>query len=199
MKRWGILGGALVLSFAVAACSADTTDTTAANRDQAVGTAGNTNANTTADREFVQKQLAMGQHEIQLGQLAQQKGSHAEVKRFGEMMVRDHRMAGDELKQISSKLATGTSGSAADAADDVRDDHKDAMEDLNGVTGRDFDRKYIDQMIDDHEKAVNDLERISGNGGTELRQWAAKTLPKVQQHLEQARTIKETLDQAGNK
>jgi predicted outer membrane protein len=49
-------------------------------------------------------------------------------------------------------------------------------------------------MVDHHEKAVNELERRAENGSTEVRQWAAKTLPKVQQHLEQAKTIKETLD-----
>ena len=109
------------------------------------------------------------------------------------MMVRDHTAAGQELKQIHSQLAA-TNAENRTTTDDARDDHKDALEDLQGLSGREFDQKYMDLMVDHHEKAVNELERRAENGSTEVRQWAAKTLPKVQQHLEQAKTIKETLD-----
>lgn len=206
MKRLASWSGALALALAVTACGGDnTTDTantqTGARDNAAVGTAGAGTNNAAAEREFVEEHLAMGEHEIALGQLAQQKGSHPEVKRFGEMMVRDHRSAGEELKQLRTQLGTtGTTGTAGtnNAGEDMREHHRESVEELQKLSGREFDREYIDLMIEDHEKAVNELERISGNGSTELRQWAAKTLPKVQQHLEQARQIKETLDQAGD-
>lgn len=200
MKRWASLGSALTLALAVTACAGDTTPdntantpNTAARDGAAVGTAGN--ASLEADRDFVREHVAMGESEVALGRLAAQKGTHAEVKRFGEMMVRDHTAAGQELKQIHSQLAPGATAENRAATDtDARDDHKDALEDLQGLSGREFDRKYMDLMVDHHEKAVNELERRAESGSTEVRQWAAKTLPKVQQHLEQARTIKETLD-----
>lgn len=72
------------------------------------------------------------------------------------MMVRDHRMAGEDLKAISAKLpAEDRDTSRADA----RDDHKDAVDELKDLSGRDFDKKYIDLMVDDHEKDVKELER----------------------------------------
>ena len=195
MNGWIKLGSAMALAVAVSACSGDNATTT--NRDNAaVGTSGNANTTLAEDRDFIREHLAMGDSEIALAQLAEQKASHPEVKRFAEMMVRDHRMAGDELKEISAKLP------AADrttADTDARDDHKDAVDDLKDLSGRDFDKKYIDLMVDDHEKAVNDLERKAGSGSAEVRQWASKTLPKVQQHLDQARTIKDTLDKAGDR
>ena len=201
MKRMATLGGALALALAVTACAADDTPGTTANpnaRDtSAVGTSGA--ATLAGDREFIEEHVAMGDSEVALGELAAQKGTHAEVKRFGELMVREHRAAGLELKQIHSQLAANTAAPNARATDtDARDDHKDAIEDLQGLTGRDFDRKYMDLMVEHHEDAVSDLERKAENGSTEVRQWAAKTLPKVQQHLAQAKTIKETLDQAGD-
>ena len=204
MKRWATLGSALTLALVVTACAGDnatenTANTPNAARDNAaVGTSGNTNV--AADREFIREHVAMGESEVALGRLAAQKGTHAEVKRFGEMMVRDHTAAGQELKQIQSQLAASTTADNRAAADaDARDDHKDALENLQGLSGREFDRKYMDLMVDHHEKAVNELERRAENGSTEVRQWAAKTLPKVQQHLEQAKTIKETLDNAGER
>jgi putative membrane protein len=197
MKRWATLGSALTLALAVTACAGDTTtdntaNTPAARDTAAVGTAGNNNL--AADRDFIREHVAMGESEVALGRLASQKGTHAEVKRFGEMMVRDHTAAGQELKQIHAQLAAANAENRPAADTDARDDHKDALEDLQGLSGREFDRKYMDMMVDHHEKAVNELERRAENGSTEVRQWAAKTLPKVQQHLEQAKTIKETLD-----
>jgi putative membrane protein len=198
MKRWATLGSALTLALAVTACAGDnatenTANTPNAARDNAaVGTSGNTNL--AADADFIREHVAMGESEVALGRLAAQKGTHAEVKRFGEMMVRDHTAAGQELKQIHSQLAATNAENRTTTDTDARDDHKDALEDLQGLSGREFDQKYMDLMVDHHEKAVNELERRAENGSTEVRQWAAKTLPKVQQHLEQAKTIKETLD-----
>jgi putative membrane protein len=204
MKRWMTLGAAMTLALTVTACGNDNTANKTANNantgrdNSAVGTAGTANNTLAEDRDFIREHLAMGESEIALGQMAAQKATHPEVKRFAQMMVRDHQMAGDELKQISSKLPADSDANNT-AKTDARDDHKDAVDDLKDVSGRDFDKKYIDRMIDDHEKAVNDLERKAGNGSTEVRQWASTTLPKVQQHLDQAKTLKETLDKAGNK
>jgi len=57
----------------------------------------------------------------------------------------------------------------------------------------------MERMVKDHEEAVRELERKAENANNpEVRQWASKTLPKVQQHLERARTIQETLEQSGD-
>ena len=187
MKNWMRLGGALALAMAVTACAGDDApDTAAANRDASTPPVGTSGA-AGADAEFVRDQLEMGEEEIALGQLAQERGTHPEVKRFGEMMVREHRAAGEELKQVA-----GANTAAATRQDD---DLQETLDDLRKLSGRDFDRKYIEEMIDDHEEGVREVERRAENASNpELRQWAAKTLPKMQQHLELARTIKETLD-----
>ena len=216
-NRWIQLSGALTLALAVSACAGDSDN--AANNNSApassggaaVGTAGSggnnaaANANNArADQEFVQEQLAMGEAEIALGQLAQQRGQHAEVKRFGEMMVRDHRAAGQELKEIMSNVNAGQSGTAAGTESarntDAHKDHQEALEELRKLSGREFDREYISRMVKDHEEAVSDAEKKAENASNpQVRQWAAKTLPKMQQHLERAKTIQETLEQAGNR
>jgi putative membrane protein len=54
-------------------------------------------------------------------------------------------------------------------------------------------------MVKDHEAAVRDVERKAENAdNADVRQWAAKTLPKLQQHLEQAKTLQETLENAND-
>ena len=40
--------------------------------------------------------------EIELGRLAAERGTSAQVKKFGQMMVDDHTKAGDKLMTIAS-------------------------------------------------------------------------------------------------
>ena len=200
-NQWMRLGGVMVFALAVGACAGDTPqeNQTAANapaaRDGATAGTSGTNQNN-ADREFIREQLAMGEREVELGRLAAQKGTHPEVKRFGEMMVKDHQMAGQELKQIMSQATTGTSGdTAARAGDDKAEEHREQLEEFRKLSGREFDKKYIDQMVEDHQKTVDALENKAENANNAgVKQWASKTLPKVQQHLERAKTIQETLE-----
>ena len=216
MKAWMSTGGALLLAATVSACAGDSGNQSNNNEaakpgDAAVGTAGsgsaaagdNASNSARADMEFVQKQMAMGEAEIAMGQLAQKKGTHPEVKRFGEMMVRDHRMAGQDLKEVlaNANNQTGTAaGTDSPRNTDEHGDHKEHMEELQKLSGREFDRQYIDQMVEDHEEALRDVERQAENAtNPQVRQWAAKTLPKMQQHLERAKTIQETLEQGNNK
>ena len=190
MKRVIQTTAALALAVALSACAGDTTPdaTRTTGTGGAVGTTGDINA----DRDFLEEQLAMSTAEVELGRLAQERGQHADVKEFGAMMVRDHQMATDELRPLASRITTGQPLSTDS------DDHRDLMEDLSKLSGLEFDRKYIDEMIDDHQDGVKDLQDKAENAADpDVKQWAAKRLPSIRQHLERARAIKETLDNAG--
>ena len=53
-----------------------------------------------ADAKFAVTAANGGMAEVMIGKLAQDKGS-AKVKQFGEMMVKDHSMANDELMTLA--------------------------------------------------------------------------------------------------
>ncbi|MES1159871.1 MAG: DUF4142 domain-containing protein, partial [Bacteroidota bacterium] len=67
---------------------------------------------------------AGGMEEIQLGQLAQQKGLSQDVKAFGAMMERDHSKAGDRLtglaKERNIMLPTTISPDGQKMAEDLQ-------------------------------------------------------------------------------
>jgi putative membrane protein len=193
MKRLIRFTTALGLAMTIGACTGDDT-TRRTDRNAGQGGAVGTSGSVEADVNFLQEQLQMGTAEIELGRLAQQRGTHADVKAFGAMMVRDHQTAAQELKPLASKVsASAQSNARANDAEDTQE----KMEDLSKLSGREFDRKYIDMMIDDHEKAVKDVEgRAENAANPDVKAWAARTLPKMRQHLERAKTIKETLDRA---
>ena len=64
------------------------------------------------------------------------------------------------------------------------------MNKLATLSGADFDRSYINLMVKDHEKDVKAFER-QGTKGTDpdVRAWAAKMLPTLRAHYQQARDI----------
>ena len=150
-----------------------------------------------ADAEFVKEQLAMGMGEVALGKLAQQRGSHPDVKKYGEMMETDHRMAGEELKEIANRTNANRGEGRDDATKNAHGDHKEVSEELSKLSGRDFDRRYIEQMIEDHEEGVKDVEaRAERAENPQIREWATKTLPKMRNHLAKAKLVQETLQRA---
>jgi len=109
-------------------------------------------AGTMQDRDFVHSALEGGMAEVQLGQLAAQKGSSADVKQFGERMVTDHTKLDDQMKQVAKQL-------------DVRMPKKLSKKDkelltkLQGLSGKRFDDTYIDAMVKDHKKDLEDFKQ----------------------------------------
>jgi putative membrane protein len=61
---------------------------------------------------------------------------------------------------------------------------------MMGLSGDAFDREYMNMMVKDHEKAVKDFEKVSTKAkDPDVRAFAAKTLPTLREHLQQARDI----------
>ena len=54
------------------------------------------------DSSFMKNAAEGGMSEVELGQLAQQKGNNPAVKDFGAMMVKDHSAANDKLKALAA-------------------------------------------------------------------------------------------------
>lgn len=58
---------------------------------------------TSADQEFVQKAAAGGRMEVEQGKAAAAKASNAQVKAFGNMLVKDHTAANQQLMAIAKR------------------------------------------------------------------------------------------------
>jgi putative membrane protein len=190
MKRWTNVMLALCVAAAATACTGDR----AANKaeEKAVGTSGTAAEPKAdmADRDFVGDMMADGRAEVELGKLAQQKASSKQVKDFAAMMVRDHIKTGAELKTVASNANIDMSKVDADM-----DHGRDTRDRLATLSGMEFDREYIKAMVDGHEKAVKDIENKANHADNgHVKQWAAKMLPTVTKHLEQARDIHDSLE-----
>jgi putative membrane protein len=60
-------------------------------------------------------------------------------------------------------------------------------------SGADFDKAYINLMVDEHESAVDLFQDGADDGNPQVQAFAAKYLPKLRQHLEQAEQLDKSL------
>jgi putative membrane protein len=61
---------------------------------------------------------------------------------------------------------------------------------LQSKQGADFDKAYIHDMVKDHEADLAEFRREAENGkDPDVKAWAQKTLPTLEQHLESAKQV----------
>lgn len=164
------------------------TETTGTTSTSSTGSSGGTISSLDDnDKEFMIKAAQGGMAEVTLGQMASSKGMDAGVKNFGNRMVTDHSKANDELKQLAL-----TKGMALPAGPDK--ESQDLAGKLSKASDQDFDKAYINAMVEDHEKDVAEFEKASSQAkDPDLKAWAAKTLPTLQDHLKMAKETKAKL------
>lgn len=169
-ERWlGVLVALVALAFALPLCAAD-------------------KGLSEADKKFFTEAASGGMMEVQLGQLAKDKAQSQDVKNFGSRMVTDHGKANDELKQLAQqkKWTLPTT---------LEPKHKSMVEKLQKVSGSEFDKQYMKGMVNDHAKDVADFRNATQKvKDPELKAWAGKTLPVLDQHHQLA---KETAGKVG--
>ncbi len=85
-------------------------------------------------------------------------------------------------------------------ASDIGKENKRIKTNLEKLSGADFDRVYIPQMVTDHNGDIALYRRQSQQSDDkDLKNWAAEDLPLLQEHLRLARSIQENLTGSGRK
>jgi len=132
------------------------------------------------DSDFVTKAAQGGMAEVAMGRLAVQNGSDPAVKSFGQRMIDDHTKANGELKACVAKKGIAVPANV----DSKQQATIDRLSKLNGAA---FDKAYMRDMVKDHQEDVAEFQRESNNGADpDIKAFAAKTLPTLQEHLKLA-------------
>jgi len=138
---------------------------------------------TSADRTFIMEAAAGGMAEVQMGKLATEKASSEDVKRFGRMMVDDHTKANNELMKIAKDKQLMPPHALKPQAQETYDK-------LSKLSGEQFDRQYMQEMVEDHAKDVAEFKKASQSASDpDVKEFAASTLPTLQKHLDDAKDI----------
>lgn len=140
-----------------------------------------------SDADFVVEAAANGMAELEAARLAADKATNTQVKEFAAMLVKDH-------EGVNASLKTLASGKGITLPTTVKDSEQRDLSDLREKSGADFDKEFMDMMVDLHQEDVNRLEKMADNAeDAQIRNFAASNLPKMKQHLEKAKSIKDNL------
>jgi putative membrane protein len=121
--------------------------------------------------------------EIESSKIAEQKGN-AQEKTFATQMIKDHTKTSSELKEmVSGNLSAAIPSSLDDSSQKKLDKLRDAKPE-------DFASEYDPMQVSAHKDAVSLFERYAkGGDDAKLKDWAGKTLPTLEHHLEMAQDM----------
>ena len=105
-------------------------------------------AATDDDKKFLAMAAQSDQNEIALSQVAQEKATNPAVKAFADKMVTEHTKMTASMKPFADDWGL-TPPSGPDS------DHQDELKKLQGLSGNDFDKEYMSDMVTDHSKALS--------------------------------------------
>lgn len=133
--------------------------------------------------------------DIDAGTDAASKGQHADVKKFGQMMVTDHSGVNKKAGDLAAKLSltpedNPTSQSMTTAG-------QAAAQALVGKTGADYDKAYIANEVTYHQNLLDAIDNalLPNAQNAELKSLLEQTRPAVVAHLERAKQIQTALGQ----
>jgi len=137
-----------------------------------------------SDKQFIEKVAAGNTAEVKLAQLAEQKSQDSKVKDFANRMITDHGKANNDLRPIA-----GTA--QIKIPDQLKGEAKARYNKLEKLSGPEFDRTYINDMVKDHQKDATEYQKEQGQvKDPQLKTYVDNTLPVVQSHFHMAEEIK---------
>lgn len=139
------------------------------------------------DRQHLERLAQADMAEIAAGKLAAEKASSPEVKKFGQHMVDEHTKMLEEGRKVAE-----AKGVKPPSRTDRK--HQAALKKLRALSGDEFDRQFMAQMVKDHEDALKLAEKAAEDAkDSEIKAHAGKGAPHIQEHLAEARKLQDSL------
>jgi putative membrane protein len=189
---------AAVLLLSLAACGDSDADTQAAADTTAAPPPAQTTAEAPAapavtDPQIAAIVVAANDVDIAAGRLAQERGSNAQVKEFAQRMVTDHTGVNKAATDLVTRLNVTPEGNAT--SQKLSSDGEASRTRLQGLSGAEFDRAYVDQEVAYHQAVLDAIDQtlIPSAQNAELKALLEQTRPAVAAHLQHAQQIQGTL------
>jgi putative membrane protein len=141
--------------------------------------------------------VTANQVDIDAGQLAAARASNAEVKKFGQQMVTDHKGVNKSAVDLATKLKVTPQEN--DTSKALKAGGEKNVANLKALKGAAFDKAYIDHEVAYHQQVIDALDKtlIPGATNAELKALLVKVRPAFVAHLEHAKHLQSTL-KSGN-
>ncbi len=169
----------------------DTTVAPAMNTTSSAGAVA-TPKNDWSDAQILAFAKAANTGEIAEAKLAQHKATNPQVKKFAALMIADHTKMLADGSALATKLAITPDTTKSDVSDLMKNCNNDLKDLQDKKSGKDFDEDYMNKQVDTHQKVLDGLNDASKNAKSpELKSAVDASIAKVQDHLTQAKAIKD--------
>ncbi len=188
MKPLQFIWAVAMVLIVAAACNNTNRRTASDSVEQAQGVNDTSAMVNEQDANFAVKAADANLAEIELGKLALEKATDQRIKDFAQRMVSDHQKANDELMTIATSLHITLPPV-------ISEDHVVKQRKLRDKSGDAFEKGYMDIMVKDHDRAVSLFEDAASDArNTDLQAFAAKTLPTLKKHFEEAKMLRDSIN-----
>lgn len=149
----------------------------------AAGVAGAQQQADSQTTQFLKTAIEGNIAEVQLGTLAGQR-TDGETRRLANMIVNDHKNALAETSSIAEEMGVEVPEKPSRKA-------QREYEELARQSDSAFDRQFVDLMVQNHESTIEKYRSYveSAGDGSEVAEYAKKTLPTLEKHLREARSL----------
>jgi putative membrane protein len=138
-------------------------------------------ATASPDAAFLQNAGQAAEAEIALASLAQKQAADARIKALADVLKRDHEAARTELQKLAKlKKAELTAMTVAQLAVHNR---------LEKMTGKDFDRAWVDAIIELHRDTRGLFSRAARSADADVKAFATLQAKGLEEHLKQAKEL----------
>ena len=127
--------------------------------------------------------------DVDAGHAAVKKTKNAEVKKFAQLMIKDHTAVNKSAVDLVTKLKVTPIEN--DTSRSLKKGGDDNLANLNKLKGKDFDKAYVDHEVAYHQTVLDALDKtlIPSAQNEELKALLVKTRPAFVAHLEHAQHV----------
>lgn len=131
--------------------------------------------------------------DIDYGKIAESKTTNPKVKAFAQQMIRDHTAVNKAAVALVTKL--GVTPEESDTSRGLNTTAEETRTRLNGLSGKEFDKAYIDNEVAYHKLVLNAVDNtlIPSAQNAELKSTLVKTRPLFAAHLHHAEMVQSSL------
>ncbi len=136
------------------------------------------------DTSFVSNAIRANREEIMMAQLAMQKSTNPQIQSLAQRLINDHQQLLQELEKLNTR------GNQMNRNDSTATNNNKAMA-YNNLSGNEFDRKWVSDMIMGHTKTINEFKAELGKTqNADIKNLIIKSLPIVSDHLRQLEALR---------
>ena len=150
-------------------------------------------AQSPSDAQIASIVVTANQVDIDAGNLAESKGSNADIKAFGKQMVTDHTGVNKQAVALVTKLKVSPEDNATSQS--LKKGGEDNVQNLKTLNGAAFDRAYIEHEVAYHEQVIDALDKtlVPSTQNAELKNLLVSVRPAFVAHLEHAKMVQAKL------